>query len=373
MASVHSSFYNRPMDDRTTAPAAHRSRGRGSGSNPETRFDRYTRTRDDDFWPTPDDLPLLRTEVRDEVPRSVITRNASPDIGFDRSINSYRGCEHGCVYCFARPTHAYLGLSPGLDFESRLVARPDGPRLLERELGRRTYAVAPIALGTNTDPYQPIEATRGITRGILDVLRAWRHPFSIATKGSLVERDADIIAEMAEQGLARVGVSVTTLDTDLARRLEPRVPPPARRLKTIERLARSGVEVRVVAAPMIPGLTDHELEAILTAARDAGAVVASWTMLRLPYEVAELFEDWLDRNAPDRKAKILTRLREMHGGKLYCADWGRRMRGEGLHARLLARRFEVAASRLGLDRKLPPLRRDLFARPLDTGAQMALF
>lgn len=342
-------------------------------SNPETRFDAYTRVAEDDGWTPDDDLPLLRTEVRDERPRRVITRNTSPDIGFDRSINPYRGCEHGCIYCFARPTHGYLGLSPGLDFETKLIARPDAPAVLARELGRKGYDVAPIALGTNTDPYQPIERERRIMREILEVLQAHRHPLSIATKGALVERDVDILADMAGQGLARVGISVTTLDADLARKLEPRVPSPKRRLQTIERLAKAGVEVRVMASPMIPGLTDPELESILQSARDAGAVGAAWIMLRLPYEVAGLFEDWLDRHVPLRKDKVLARLREMHGGRLYAADWGRRMRGEGLHAQLIARRFDLAVKRLGLREHLAPLRRDLFAVPLGTAAQPSLF
>ncbi|PZX13620.1 DNA repair photolyase [Palleronia aestuarii] len=352
---------------------SHRVLGRGTPANPETRFDRHTRTAEDDGWAAEDDLPPVRTEVREEVPRRVLTRNTSPDIGFDRSINPYRGCEHGCIYCFARPSHAFLGLSPGLDFETKLVARPDAPRVLERELRRKGYAAAPVALGTNTDPYQPIERDRRIMRGLLEVLQAFRHPLTIATKGGLVLRDADILSEMSGANLARVGISVTTLDAGLARRLEPRVPPPAARLRTIEALARAGVEVRVMVSPIIPGLTDPEMEAILGTARDAGAVAASWVMLRLPFEVAGLFEDWLDTHAPGRKAKVIARLREMHGGKPYSADWGRRMRGEGLFADLVARRFDLACRRLGLACRLPPLRRDLFAPPPRPGTQLALF
>ncbi len=356
-----------------TPPPRARSKGRATSRNPETRFDAFARVAEDDGWHVDEDLPLVRTEIRDEVPRRVISRNTSPDIGFDRSINPYRGCEHGCIYCFARPTHGYLGMSPGLDFETKLIARPEAPRLLARELARKGYTVAPIALGTNTDPYQPIERDRRIMRGILEVLQAHRHPLSIATKGSLVERDIDILSEMAAARLARVGISVTTLDAELARRLEPRVPPPARRLQTIERLAKAGIEVRVMASPMIPGLTDPELEAILQAARDAGAVGAAWVMLRLPYEVAGLFEDWLDRHAPLRKEKVLARLREMHGGKTYSADWGHRMRGEGIHAALIARRFDLAVKRLGLAEHLSPLRCDLFEVPLGTERQPSLF
>ncbi|WOI57595.1 PA0069 family radical SAM protein [Palleronia sp. LCG004] len=355
------------------APPRHRSRARAAASNPETRFDTLVRVAEDDGWSPDADLPLLRTEVREDVPRSVITRNTSPDIGFDRSINPYRGCEHGCIYCFARPTHGFLGLSPGLDFETKLVARPDAPRILARELGQKGYKVAPIALGTNTDPYQPIERERRIMRGILEVLQAHRHPLTIATKGSLVERDIDILSELAERELVRVGISVTTLDAQLARNLEPRVPSPVRRLKTIERLARAGIQVRVMASPMIPGLTDSELERILEAARDAGAVAASWVMLRLPYEVAGLFEEWLERHAPHRKEKVLARLREMHGGKTYSAEWGLRMRGEGVYAALLAKRFDLAVRRLGLDEHLDPLRCDLFEVPLGTERQPSLF
>ena len=352
---------------------AARAKGRGTASNPETRFDAQVRSETCDGWDLPEDLPPLRTEVSIERPRKVLSRNTSPDIGFDRSINPYRGCEHGCVYCFARPTHGYLGMSPGLDFETRLVARPDAPQVLERELARKDYVPATVAIGTNTDPYQPIERERRIMRGLLEVLAAHRHPVSIATKGGLVERDADILSEMAAEGLARVGISVTTLDADLARTLEPRVPSPARRLRAIETLARAGIEVRVMVAPVIPGLTDHEIERLLSAARDAGAVAASWVMLRLPFEVAGLFEDWLDRHAPHRRDKVLARLREMHGGKLYSADWGHRMRGEGLHAEMIGKRFRLAVRRLGLDRDLPPLRSDLFRVPPRAGDQLSLF
>jgi len=354
-------------------PPHRRLRARGTASNPVTRFDVHARAAVDDGW-TPDaDLPLLRTEVAVERPRRVITRNTSPDIPFDRSINPYRGCEHGCVYCFARPSHAYLGLSPGLDFETRLTARPDAPRQLERELRAPGYRPGVMALGTNTDPYQPVERDWRIMRGILEVLRRFRHPVSIATKGSLIERDIDILEEMAWSGLARVGISVTTLDAALARTMEPRVPPPARRLRTSERLARAGIDGRVMVSPVVPVLTDPEIEAILSAARDAGAVAASWIMLRLPFEVAGLFEEWLDAHAPGRKAKVMARIREMHGGKSYSADWGHRMRGEGPFAELIGRRFDVAARRAGFRDDLPPLRCDLFEVPLGTAEQPVLF
>ena len=350
-------------------------RGRGATSNPETRFDPYRTERVDDGWdgPDDDDLPAVRTESRDEVPRRVISRNTSPDISFDRSINPYRGCEHGCIYCFARPSHGYLGLSPGVDFETKLIARPQAPDVLARELRARSYQPAPIALGTNTDPYQPIERDRRIMRGILEVLETFHHPLTIATKGVLIERDTDILARMAADGLVRVGISVTTLNRDLARRLEPRVPSPDRRLRAIEHLARAGVPVRVMVSPVIPGLTDPEIEAILRAAKDAGAVAASWIMLRLPFEVAGLFEDWLDDHAPGQKAKVVARLKEMHGGALYSADWGKRMRGEGLYAQMIGQRFSLATKRLGLAEKLPPLRSDLFAPPPRAGDQLSLF
>ena len=359
------------MSDPT--PPRRRTRARGTDATPQTRFDAHTRTQEDDGWWPEEDLPLARTEVSVERVRNIIARNASPDISFDRSINPYRGCEHGCIYCFARPGHGYLGLSPGLDFETRLIARPDAPTVLDRQLRRPAYKPDVIALGTNTDPYQPIERDWRIMRGIVEVLARFRHPLSIATKGVMIERDIDVLSGMAADGLVRVGISVTTLDADLSRRLEPRVPLPARRLKAIERLAKAGIETRVMVSPVIPGLTDHEIETILSSARDAGAVAASWVMLRLPHEVSELFVDWLDRHAPDRKDKVLTRLREMHGGKLYSADWGHRMRGEGLHADLIARRFDLARRRLGYADTLPPLRRDLFHVPLGTERQPSLF
>ncbi|WP_102110492.1 PA0069 family radical SAM protein [Oceaniglobus roseus] len=350
-----------------------RAKGRGALSNADGRFEPYAHVRESDGWDREEDLPPLRTTVSVEVPRKVITRNSSPDIGFDRSINPYRGCEHGCIYCFARPTHAYLGLSPGLDFETKLIARPEAPRRLAKELSAKAYRVAPIAIGTNTDPYQPIEKSRRIMRGCLEVLSEFRHPVTIATKGTLIERDADLLGEMGQAGLAKVGISVTTLDATLSRRLEPLVPAPARRLKAIEALAKAGCPVRVMVSPVIPGLTDTEVEAILQSARDAGAVAASWIMLRLPLEVSGLFVDWLRAHYPDRASKVMSRLREMHGGKEYSAEWHRRMRGEGVYAELIGKRFDLACSRLGLDVALPPLRRDLFRVPPRPGDQLSLF
>jgi DNA repair photolyase len=348
-------------------------RARAAASNRPGCFERHGREAVDDGWPVDDDLPPLRTEVRDEVPRSIITRNRSPDIGFDRSINPYRGCEHGCIYCFARPTHAYLGLSPGLDFETRLIARPDAPSVLDAELRRRAYVPDVIAIGTNTDPYQPIERDREIMRGILSVLAAFQHPVAVVTKGALIERDADILGAMGQAGLARVGISITTLDADLARRMEPRCPSPARRLRAIETLTRAGCPVRVMAAPLVPGLTDHELDAILGAARDAGAVAASMIPLRLPREVSALWQDWLSTHYPDRVGRVMSKLRDMHGGRDYDPQWGRRMRGQGVWAELMQMRFKRATARLGLAETLPPLRCDLFRVPPRPGDQLTLF
>ncbi len=344
---------------------------RAALSNAAGRFD-LAREVECDGWGMPEVKPA-NTSVRDEWARSLITYNKSPDLPFDRSINPYRGCEHGCIYCFARPSHAYLGLSPGLDFETRLIARPNAPDLLAQELSARRYRVAPLAIGTNTDGYQPIERDRGIMRGCLEVLREFNHPVAIVTKGALIERDLDILAPMAAKGLVRVGVSITTLDSDLSRRMEPRVPTPARRLATIARLTGAGVPVRIMCSPVVPGLTDHELEALLAAGAEAGADAASWIMLRLPREVSDLWQEWLAHHYPDRADKVMARLREMHGGRNYDPQWGRRMRGEGRYAELIVQRFNMACKRLGLQETSPALRCDLFARPAQTGDQLTLF
>ena len=350
-----------------------RRRGRGAATNRTGRYERAERMALHDGWDIEEDLPPLRTEVSVERPRSAITRNASPDVPFDRSVNPYRGCEHGCIYCFARPTHAWLGLSPGLDFETRLVARPDMPQVLARELRRAGYRVAPLAIGTNTDPYQPIERERRIMRRVLEVLRDFRHPVMIATKGTLIERDIDILSEMAAQGLAQAGVTVTTLDASLARALEPRVPSPARRLETIARMSAAGIPVRLMISPVIPGLTCHEIERLVAAGRDAGAVGATWTMLRLPLEVAPLFREWLAEHRPERAARVMARVRETHGGRDYAADWGKRMRGQGTYAELIAQRMKLAIRRAGLDARVAALRTDLFAPPPQPGDQLSLF
>jgi DNA repair photolyase len=288
-------------------------------------------------------------------------------------VNPYRGCEHGCVYCYARPSHAYLNLSPGLDFETRLIARPGIGAVLARELRVKGYASAPIAIGTNTDPYQPIEARHRVMREVLEVLREFNHPVAVTTRGVLVERDADILGPMGRAGLARVGISITTLDADLARRMEPRAPSPARRLQMIRRLTDAGCPVRVMVAPVIPGLTDDGLEAVMEAARDAGAVAASWILLRLPGEVEGLFRDWLATHAPGRAAKVLARLAELHEGRTYDPGFGRRMRGQGVWSALIARRFDLARERLGLALHQPALRCDLFSPPPQPGDQLSLF
>jgi len=352
--------------------SADRRRARGALTNTSGRFD-LAREEVWDGWDIPEERPGFQTQVTDEQARSLITYNRSPDLPFDRSINPYRGCEHGCVYCFARPSHAYLGLSPGLDFETRLIARPNAAEILRKEVRARHYKVAPLPIGTNTDPYQPIERDRRLMRACLVVLAEAHHPVAIVTKGALVERDIDILAPMAAQGLVRIGVSVTTLDPDLSRRLEPRAPHPARRLQMIRRLSAAGIPVRLMIAPVIPGSSDPELEQILAAGQAAGACSASWIMLRLPREVSSIWQDWLHQHFPDRAAKIMARLREMHGGKEYDSRFGHRMRGDGVYAEMIARRFQIATRRLELDHRQPNLRCDLFRPPGIVGDQLALF
>jgi len=348
-------------------------RGRGAVSNAAGRFEPAARILFDDGWQSLDDLPPFRTQVTEERARTVITRNQSPDISFDRSINPYRGCEHGCIYCFARPTHAYHGLSAGLDFETRLFVKPDAPELLKRELSHPAYAPRVIAMGTNTDPYQPIERTWQVTRRILEVLRDFRHPVGIVTKSGLIARDIDILAPMAEQGLVKVAISVTTLDPHLSRAMEPRAASPQRRLATISRLADAGIPVAVLAAPLIPALNDSEVERILDAAKAAGASEAGYVTLRLPLEVADLFREWLVAHYPDKARHILSLVRQMHGGRDYDPAFGKRQKGEGPYAWTLGRRFEIAARRLGLGGRGLKLTTDLFRRPQMAGQQLSLF
>lgn len=350
-----------------------RLKARGAASLPVGRFEPYAREWVDDGWDIAEEERLLRTEVSLERPKSVISRNTSPDLPFDRSVNPYRGCEHGCIYCFARPSHSYLGLSPGLDFETRIVAKPEAPAVLARELRKKAYVCAPLAIGTSTDPYQPVEAKFGVMRGLLEVLRDFRHPVAITTRGAGVLRDLDLLSAMAGENLVHVGVSLTTLDADLARKMEPRAPAPAVRLRMIRELSLAGVPVRVMASPMIPGLTDHELEAVLTEARRAGARAASFIPLRLPHEVASLFADWLTRHFPGRAEHVMNAVAAIRGGKMNDPRFGSRMTGEGVEADLLAQRFRVSCRRLGFDRPLPRLDCSRFAAPPEPGEQLSLF
>ena len=349
-----------------------RRRGRASAINPSGRFEPQTRHVFDDGWRSIEELPPFKTEVQVERPRKIITRNNSPDISFDRSINPYRGCEHGCVYCFARPAHAFMGLSAGLDFESKLFAKPDAAKLLKRELGRDGYKAATIAIGTNTDPYQPIEKKWRIMREILEVLNKYDHPVAIVTKSALVTRDAGILSGMAEKGLVKVALSVTTLDRKLSRNMEPRASTPERRLEAMKLLSGAGVPVSVMAAPLAPGLNDSELERILDSARAAGASEAGYILLRLPLEVSLVFKEWLLRHYPDRYRHVMSLVRSMRGGKDYDSEWGRRMRGSGPYAWQIGRRFEIAANRLGLNTRKTILRRDLFTPPVKEGDQLRL-
>lgn len=350
-----------------------RRRGRAAGINPSGRYEPVTRHVFDDGWNTLEDLPAFKTQVQVEKPRTIITRNSSPDISFDRSINPYRGCEHGCVYCFARPTHAYMGLSAGLDFESKLFAKPDAARMLERELGKPGYEPRTIAIGTNTDPYQPVEREWRIMREVLEVLEAHDHPVGIVTKSALVIRDIDILSRMAEKGLAKVALSITTLDRKLARTMEPRAATPPRRLEAMRALSDAGIPVSVMVAPVIPALNDQEVERILESAYTAGAREAGYIILRLPLEVAPVFKDWLLRHYPDRYRHVMALIRSMRGGKDYDAEWGKRMKGAGPYAWQIGRRFEIAAKRLGLNAEKRRLRSDLFKAPRGPGEQLQLF
>ncbi|UVC10018.1 PA0069 family radical SAM protein [Rhizobium sp. TH2] len=349
-----------------------RRRGRGAGLNPSGRFEPREREVLDDGWQTFETLEPFKTEVQVERPRAIITRNDSPDIPFDRSINPYRGCEHGCIYCFARPTHAYMGLSPGLDFESKLFAKPDAAKLLERELSKPGYKPRTIAIGTNTDPYQPIEKEWRIMRQILEVLAAANHPVAIVTKSALIMRDIDILAKMAEKGLARAALSVTTMDRKLARLMEPRASTPTKRLEAIKAMSEAGIPTAVMASPMIPALNDHELERILDAGAAAGAKEASYVLLRLPLEVSPLFRDWLLRHYPDRYRHVMSLVRSMRGGKDYDAEFGKRMKGTGPYAWQISRRFELAAKKYGLTRRTIGLNSDLFVPPSGHGVQLSL-
>lgn len=353
-----------------------RIRGRGTRSNKAGRFEPYQTEPVDDGWSLPDGgepLPPLRTEVQEEKSRTIITRNDSPDIPFDRSINPYRGCEHGCIYCFARPTHAYMGLSPGLDFESKLFVKPDAANQLRRQLSAQGYRPRPIAIGTNTDPYQPVERDYRLMPDILDVLEETGHPVAIVTKSALILRDLDKLKALNERNLVKVALSVTTLDNRLSRAMEPRAASPKRRLETIARLTEAGIPTSVMVAPVIPALNDSEVEAILTAAYEAGAREAGTILLRLPNEVSPLFQDWLLHHYPDRYRHVMNILRSMRGGKDYDSRMGLRMKGTGPFAELLHKRVDVVCRKLGYNTRRTRLSLKHFVGPKRKEAQLSLF
>jgi DNA repair photolyase len=359
--------------DADVAVDGERRRGRGAQSNASGRYESVARTAFDDGWQSFEELPPFRTTVTIDSTRKIITRNDSPDISFDRSINPYRGCEHGCIYCFARPTHAYLGLSPGLDFESKLFAKPEAPKLLERELSAAGYTPRTIAIGTNTDPYQPIEREHQIMRRILEVLDRFGHPVGIVTKSALVLRDLDILSRMAKRNLVKVAVSVTTLDPKLARVMEPRAATPPRRLETLRQLVAAGVPASVMVAPVIPALNDAEIERILDSAAAIGVKEAGYVLLRLPLEVRDLFREWLMANFPDRYRHVFKLIRETRGGKDYDSTWGKRMSGGGPIAWMIGRRFELACEKLGFNKTRTRLSTEHFDPPRQVPAQLTLF
>jgi DNA repair photolyase len=347
-------------------------KGRGALSNQTGRFEQLTKEDFDDGWDDPDKYPAkISTQLFVDSAKTVITYNQSPDVPFDRSINPYRGCEHGCVYCFARPSHAYLGLSPGLDFETKLFYKPDAPELLKVELAAKNYRPAPVALGINTDAYQPVERQLRLTRRLLEVLNETHHPVSIVTKSSLIERDLDLLTSLARDNLIHVCLSITTLNLDLARRLEPRAAAPKRRLQTLATLADAGIPISVLVAPLIPMLNDSELEKILQLSRDAGAVDAGYVLLRLPYELKDLFTEWLQTHEPLKATHIMNCIYDSRGGKAYDSKFGVRMRGTGQYAELLAQRFHLAMKKLAFP-GFPPLNSGLF-RPKPMSGQIDLF
>lgn len=348
-------------------------RGRGSASKVDGRYLDWQREEVDDGWGDTEAPAPIRTSVTVEHPRTIISRNQSPDIPFEASINPYRGCEHGCIYCFARPTHAYLDLSPGIDFESKLFAKPDAAVLLRRELAKPGYRCTPIAMGTNTDPYQPIEREWGITRQIIEVMHETHHPLTIVTKSSLVERDIDLLALMAEQNLVQVALSVTTLRNDLARKMEPRASAPKRRVETLRRLSEAGIPAGVMFAPVIPFINDAEMEAVLEQAAAAGARWAGYVIVRLPLEIKELFSDWLKEHEPLKAERVLNAIRDLRGGRLNDPEFHDRMRGTGAFADLIRQRFRLACDRLGLNGEDRPLRTDLFRPPRLPSSQLDMF
>jgi DNA repair photolyase len=365
----------RPTPRRRTSegPPEKSEKGRGAQSNVSGRFEREIREACEDGWDIEEDAMSAKTTLTLESPRKIINYVDSPFVGFDRSINPIRGCEHGCIYCFARPTHAYYGLSPGLDFETKLFAKPSAPALLRRELAAKAYRMRHIAIGTNTDPYQPAERRLKIMRGILGVLSEFRHPVSVLTKSALIARDIDLLKPMAELQIVKAMLSVTTLNAGLARAMEPRASTPKRRLEAVRRLSEEGIPVGVMTAPMIPGLNDDELETLLEAAREAGARFAGFTVIRLPLEVSTLFKEWLEAHYPNRAGKVMRAIREMNGGRDYDPQWSRSREPKTVYARLIAERFSKATRRLGLDEEAPKLNHGLFARPEERTAQLALF
>lgn len=347
--------------------------GRGARSNISGRYEPHSRILFDDGWESLEDIDRIKTDVTEEIAKKIITTNQSPDISFDRSINVYRGCEHGCSYCYARPTHAYMGLSPGLDFETRLFAKINAAQLLEREFANPRYKPRTIVMGTNTDPYQPIERERRLTRSILQVMLKYRHPVGIVTKGAMITRDIDILEQLSELGLFKCAISMTTLDNKLSRSMEPRASAPHKRLDAMRQLNEAGIPCNVMTAPIIPGLNDSEIEALLKAASGAGAVEAGYVMLRLPAEVRDLFVDWLETHVPDRAARVMSLVGDVRDGKEYDSAWGTRMRGTGPYAATIGKRFELAARRLGLNQDNFKLRSDLFIRPDKNTDQLNLF
>jgi DNA repair photolyase len=357
-----------------SSPLSSAPRGRGAKSNASGRYEALVQEAFHDGWTDEDAEPAkLATTLTAERARTIISKNDSPDVGFDQSINPYRGCEHGCIYCYARPAHAYMGLSPGVDFESRLFFKPEAAHLLEKELSKPSYRPRVIHIGGNTDPYQPIEKSLRITRGVLEVMDRFSHPMSIITKSALIARDADLLASLARRDLARAFVSITTLDRKLARAMEPRAATPEKRLAAVKALADAGVPVGVGFAPVIPGLNDHEMEAVLERAVEAGATSAMYVTLRLPLEIKDLFREWLESERPDRAKKVMSLVRQMRGGRDYDPQWGARMIGHGPYAELIGKRFNLACSKLGLNLTRRPLRTDLFTVPKRPQAQMELF
>ncbi|MFM9975238.1 MAG: PA0069 family radical SAM protein [Beijerinckiaceae bacterium] len=347
-------------------------RGRGAVTNSGGRYENLRRLDEDDGWGSLGDAVPFKTEVTVEKAKTIITRNDSPDISFDRSINPYRGCEHGCAYCYARPTHAFMGLSPGLDFETKLFAKTNAAELLEQELSAPGYQPKTLAIGANTDAYQPIERNYRLMRGILEVLSRMNHPVGIVTKSALVTRDIDLLAPMAAKGLAKVAISITTLDRRLARELEPRAATPEKRLETIRQLTAAGIPVTVLVAPVIPGLNDSEIEAILAAAKKAGACDAGYVILRLPLELRDLFRQWLMDHAPGKLRHVMSLVQSTRGGKDYDSSWGQRQTGTGPFAWLVGRRFQLAAENLGFNKKRIRLRTDMFVKPVRAGDQLSL-